>query len=79
MYFLENTNASLLADVVETIIKENHIFNNIVVTSRPQIIKVLPKSDMAIIWLNIWNIQSGSKTKGLINRYFNVGNYIMTI
>ena len=79
MYFLENANALLLADVVETIIKENHIFNNIVVTSRPQIIKVLPKSDMAIIWLDIWNIQSGSKTKGLINRYFNVGKYIITI
>ena len=79
MYFLENTNALLLADVVETIIKENHIFNNITVTSRPQIIKVLPKSDMAIIWLDIWNIQSGSKTKGLINRYFNVGKYIITI
>ena len=79
MYFLENANALLLADVVETIIKDNHIFNNITVTSRPQIIKVLPKSDMAIIWLDIWNIQSGSKTKDLINRYFNVGKYIITI
>jgi len=34
-YFLENINISLLADVVETIIKENHIFNSIAVASRP--------------------------------------------
>jgi len=47
--FLENTNVPLLADVVETIIKENHIFNNIMVAFRSQIIKVLPKSNMAII------------------------------
>ena len=47
--FLENTNVLLLADVVETIIKENYIFNNIMVAFRLQIIKVLPKSDIAII------------------------------
>ena len=34
-YFLENTNVLLLIHVVETIIKENHIFNNIMVASRP--------------------------------------------
>ena len=53
LYILENTNTSILADVVETIIKKNHIFNNILIVSRPQIIKVLLKSNMAIIWLNI--------------------------
>ena len=34
-YFLENTDVLLLIHVVETIIKENHIFNNIMVASRP--------------------------------------------
>ena len=34
---------------------------------------------MAIIWLDIWDLQSGSKAKGLINRCFNIGNYITMI
>ena len=78
-YLLENTNTSMSADIVESIIKSNHIFNNIVIASRPLIIKVSPKSDIAIIWLNIWDVQSSSNTKGLINRYFNIRSYIATI
>ena len=65
--------------MVENIIKKNHIFNNIVLALKPQIIKVFPKSDMAIIWIDIWNIQSNSKAKGLINRCFNVRSYITTV
>ena len=76
---MENTNTLLSMDIVENIIKNNHIFNNIMITSKPKIIKVLPRSDMAIIWLDIWNLQSSSKAKGLINRCFNVGNYITII
>ena len=76
---LENTNTPILSDIVKEIIKSNHIFNNIVVTLKPHIIKVFLQSDMAIIWLDIWDIQSGSKMKGLINRCFNVGNHIVTI
>ena len=34
---------------------------------------------MAIIWIDIWDVQSSSKAKMLINRYFNVGNYIAII
>ena len=78
-YLIENTNTPLFTDVVKTIIKNNYIFNNIIITSRLKIIKLLPKSDMAIIWLDIWDLQSGSKAKGLINRCFNIGNYITMI
>ena len=78
-YLIENTNTLLFTDVVETIIKNNYIFNNIMITSRPKIIKLLPRSDMAIIWLDIWNLQSGSKAKGLINKCFNIRNYITMI
>jgi len=76
---MENTNTSLSMDVVKTIIKNNHIFNNIAIASRPRIIKVSPRSDITIIWLDIWDSQSGSKMKGLINKYFNIRNYIVTI
>jgi len=34
---------------------------------------------MSIIWINIWDVQSGSKTKSLINRCFNIGRFIATI
>ena len=79
LYLLENTNTPISADMVEMIIKSNYIFNNITVTFKPRIIKVFSKLDMAIIWLDIWDVQSRSKAKGLINRCFNVGNHIVTI
>ena len=53
LYLLKNTNTPISADVVETIIKNNHIFNNIIIASRLRIIKVFPKLNMAIIWLDI--------------------------
>jgi len=50
-YLLKNSNTPISANVVEKLIKNNHIFNNIVITSRPRVIKVSPKSDMAIIFI----------------------------
>ena len=37
------------------------------------------KSDMTIIWIDIWDVQSSSRAKSLINQCFNVGKYIATI
>ena len=79
-YFLHNnSNEHLTPNDIENIIKQNQIFDNIVLTSKLCIIKVSPKSDMSIIWIDIWNIQSGSKAKGLINKCFNVRRFIVTI
>jgi len=78
-YLLENTNTPISTDVVESIIKSNYIFNNIVVASKLYIIKVSPNSDMSIIWLDIWDVQSSNNNKELINRFFNIGSYITTI
>ena len=64
---------------VETILKQNHIFDNISLAFKPRVIKVSLKSDMAIVWIDIWDVQSGKNAKLLINRCFNVGNYIATI
>ena len=74
-----NPQEKLTSNDIETILKQNHIFNNISLTSKPRVIKVSPKSDMTIVWLDIWDVQSGYNAKMLINRCFNVGNYIMTI
>ena len=74
-----NSQERLTPNNIETILKQNHIFDNISLASKPRVIKVSPKSDMSIIWLDIWDVQSGSNVKMLINRCFNVRNYIMTI
>ena len=74
-----NSQEKLSSNNIETILKQNHIFNNISLASKPRVIKVSPKSDMAIVWIDIWDIQSGVNAKMLINRCFNVRNYIATI
>ena len=48
-YFIENTNIPITLDFVKTIIKFNHIFNNIVLLLKSYIIKVLSKSNMTIV------------------------------
>ena len=46
---MENTNMPINSSMVETILKNNHIFNNISLASKPQVIKVLPKLDITIV------------------------------
>jgi len=49
-YFLHgNYQDCLTSNNVETLIKQNQIFDNITFTSKLQVIKVLPKSNMSII------------------------------
>jgi len=79
LYLIKSTNTPIDSSVMEAIIKNTHIFNNICITSKPYIIKVSLKSDMAIVWINIWDSQSGTSAKTLINHYFNVKSYITTI
>ena len=74
-----NAQECLTPNDVKTIIKQNHIFNNITLTSQLHVIKVSLKSDIVIIWINIWDVQSGSKAKTLINWCFNIGKFIMTV
>ena len=62
-----NSQDRLTSSDVETILKQNQIFDNINLASKPRVIKVSPKLDMSIIWIDIWDVQSGSKAKGLIN------------
>ena len=67
-YLNKSTNTHISSDKIEKILKGNHIFNDVVLASKSRIIKVSPKSDMSIIQINIWNSQSSSKAKSLINR-----------
>ena len=44
-----NSQKKLTLNDIEMILKQNHIFNNIFLTSKPRVIKVSPKSDMLIV------------------------------
>ena len=77
--YSDNRQTKLSSDDIQNILKQNHIFDNISLASKPRVIKVSPKSDMALVWIDIWEVQSGKNTKMLINRCFNIGNFIATI
>jgi len=66
-FISEKTNSYITSGEIEDVLKNNHIFNNIVLASKPCVIKVSPKSDMAIIWINIWDTQIGQNAKTIIN------------
>ena len=49
LFISEKTNSHISSDEIEDVLKNNHLFNNIILVSKPCIIKVSPKSNMAII------------------------------
>ena len=79
LYLSESSNICITSDDIEKILKNNYIFNNVILASKSRIIKVSPKLDMSIIWIDIQNVQSRSKTKTLINRRFNIERFIVII
>ena len=78
-YFVNKSNTCISSEDIEHILKNNHIFNNIVLASRLRVIKVSPKSDMAIVWIDIWDTQNDNNAKKIINRQFNVGSIITMV
>jgi len=78
-YYIENINILITSDIMEKVIQTTYIFNDTILAFCPHIIKTSSKSDMDIIWINIWNFQSSSKAKNLIGRYFNIGSNIAMI
>ena len=78
-YISKKTNNWISLDNIKNVLKNNHLFNDIVLVSKPCIIQVSPKSDMAIIWINIWNMQNGTNTKKVINWRFNISSFITTV
>jgi len=53
LYSMENTNTPINSSVIETILKNIYFFNKIFLTSKLNIIQVLLKSDIAIVWIGI--------------------------
>ena len=67
------------SEVMESFIKSTPIFDNVNITSKPYIIKVFPKSNIVIVWIDIWDSQSGLTAKTLINCCFNTSSFVTTI
>ena len=78
-YILEGTNMPINSKIMEVFIKTLHIFDNVNIASRFHIVKVSSKSNMAIVWINIWDSQNGSTAKKLVNCCFNVSSFVATI
>ena len=66
-------------DYIKGVLKETYLFNGIALVSKPCVIKASLKSDMAVVWLDIWDSQSSSLAKNIINCHFNIGCFITTI
>ena len=64
---------------IKGVLKETHLFKNATLASKSHVIKAFPKSNKAVVWVDIWDSQSSSTAKNIINRCFNIGSYIATI
>ena len=51
-----NSQDCLNSSDTETILKQNKIFDNVILVFRLRVIKVFPKSDMFIVWIDIWDV-----------------------
>ena len=42
-------------NIIKGVLKKLHLFKDVMLASKPCIIKASPKSDMAVIWVDIWD------------------------
>ena len=54
-------------DIIEGVLKDSHLFKDTTLASKPCVIKVSPKLDKAVVWVDIWDSQSSSCAKNIIN------------
>ena len=52
---MNDTNLPITPDAIKLIVKSNYIFNDLTLISKPRVIKVSPKSDIVVIWIDIWD------------------------
>ena len=66
-------------DYIKGVLKETHLFKDVVLASKLYVIKASPKSNMMVVWVDIWDSQSSSLAKNIINCCFNIGQFVVTI
>ena len=54
-------------DIIKGVLKDSHLFKDATLASKPYIIKASPKSDKTVVWVDIWDFQSSSCAKNIIN------------
>ena len=54
-------------DIIKGVLKNSHLFKDTTLALKPRVIKASPKSDKAVVWVDIWNSQSSSCVKNIIN------------
>ena len=54
-------------DIIKGVLKNSHLFKDATLALKPRVIKASPKSDKAVVWVDIWNSQSSSCVKNIIN------------
>jgi len=52
---------------VEEILSKTEMFHGITLAACPRVIRASRNSDMAVIWIDIWDSQNGTKAKTVIN------------
>jgi len=77
--YLQANSNKITSKNITDFMKHIDLFENVSLATKPRIIKASPKSDMTIIWFDIWDTQNGSKAKLLINHSFNLGRHITTV
>jgi len=76
--YLQPSGLAITSEDIANYLKNSDLFEGTTIAARPRVIKASLKSDIAIIWIDIWDSQNGSKAKTLINHSFNFGRYIAT-
>ena len=72
-------NGVITPDFIKRVLKETHLFKDIMLASKPHVIKASPKFDMVVIWVDIWDFQSSYLVRNIINHRFNIGCFVTTI
>ena len=55
------------SDIIEDVLKDSYLFKDTTLALKPCVIKASPKSDKAVVWVDIWDSQSSSCAKNIIN------------
>jgi len=58
----------MTSNIIKGVLKDLHLFKDVILASKPCIIKASPKSDKVVVWVDIWDSQSGSCVKNIINQ-----------
>lgn len=53
LYFVEETNLPISSNIIKSVMKSTYVFNDIVSVSQSHVIKVFPKSNIVVIWVDI--------------------------